>query len=137
MTARASQSGWWDRLEETLELADIKATPLQFVVFTGFITILLVLILGLAVGVVGVVIAAFTPFLARAIVLHRVSRKRKAFAEQLPDNLEVLASALRAGHSLVSALKVVADDAVEPSKTEFQRVSPTSSSESSSRMRSR
>ncbi len=122
VTARASQSGWWDRLEETLELADIKATPLQFVVFTGFITILLVLILGLAVGIVGVVIAAFTPFLARAIVLHRVSRKRKAFAEQLPDNLEVLASALRAGHSLVSALKVVAGDAVEPSKSEFQRV---------------
>ena len=34
----------------------------------------------------------------------------------------MLASALRAGHSLVGALTVVADDATEPSKTEFRRV---------------
>ena len=51
-----------------------------------------------------------------------MTRKRKAFAEQLPDNLDVLASALRAGHSLVGALTVVADDATEPSKAEFRRV---------------
>jgi tight adherence protein B len=34
----------------------------------------------------------------------------------------VLASALRAGHSLVGALGVVANDATEPSKSEFNRV---------------
>ena len=34
----------------------------------------------------------------------------------------MLASALRAGHSLVGALAVVADDAVEPAKSEFRRV---------------
>src|SRR5262249_2061598 len=50
------------------------------------------------------------------------STKRRAFAEQLPDNLEVLASALRAGHSLVGGLSVMTDDAAEPSKTEFRRV---------------
>jgi len=47
---------------------------------------------------------------------------RAHFAEQLPDNLQVLASALRAGHSLVGALSVVVDDAPEPAKSEFQRV---------------
>ncbi len=63
------------------------------------------------------------PFAARASRSSRRSnRKRRAFAEQLPDNLDVLASALRAGHSLVSALAVVADDAAEPSKSEFRRV---------------
>ncbi|HUY72602.1 MAG TPA: type II secretion system F family protein, partial [Gaiellaceae bacterium] len=46
----------------------------------------------------------------------------RKFADQLPDNLDVLASALRAGHSLVGALAVVADDAPEPSKSEFKRV---------------
>ena len=44
------------------------------------------------------------------------------FAEQLPDNLQVLASALRAGHSLVGALSVVVDDCPEPSRSEFRRV---------------
>jgi tight adherence protein B len=47
---------------------------------------------------------------------------RKEFAEQLPENLDVLASALRAGHSLAGAMGVVADEAPEPSKREFSRV---------------
>ena len=42
--------------------------------------------------------------------------------EQLPENLDVLASALRAGHSLAGAMGVVADEAPEPSKREFSRV---------------
>jgi tight adherence protein B len=52
----------------------------------------------------------------------RLSRRRRRFGGQLPDNLEVLASALRAGHSLVGALAVVVTDAPEPSRAEFQRV---------------
>ena len=62
------------------------------------------------------------PFIVRLLVQGRITRKRRAFAEQLPDNLDVLTSALRAGHSLVGALTVVADDAPEPSKSEFRRV---------------
>ena len=58
----------------------------------------------------------------RAIINRRVERQRQAFAEQLPDNLQVLASALRAGHSLVGALSVVVDDAPDPSRREFRRV---------------
>ena len=53
---------------------------------------------------------------------RRLRKKRRAFADQLPDNLEVVASALRAGHSLVGALSVVVEDAAEPSRTEFRRV---------------
>jgi tight adherence protein B len=56
------------------------------------------------------------------MIFRKLERRRKAFAEQLPDNLQVLASALRAGHSFVGAMSVVIDDADEPSKTEFGRV---------------
>jgi len=56
------------------------------------------------------------------MVKQKVSKKRKSFAEQLPDNLEVLAGALRAGHSLVGAMNVMVEGADEPSKTEFRRV---------------
>jgi len=55
-------------------------------------------------------------------VKRKLEKQRKLFAEQLPDNLQVLASALRAGHSFVGALAVVANDAAEPSRSEFQRV---------------
>ena len=47
---------------------------------------------------------------------------RRLFAEQLPENLDVLASALRAGHSLAGAMGVVAEEAPEPSKREYVRV---------------
>jgi tight adherence protein B len=47
---------------------------------------------------------------------------RRAFADQLPDNLDVVASGLRAGHSMVGGLSLVVNDAAEPSHSEFQRV---------------
>ena len=47
---------------------------------------------------------------------------RKAFEEQLADNLDVLAGAMRTGHSTMGALSVMVDSAIEPSKSEFRRV---------------
>ena len=48
-------------------------------------------------------------------------RQRKAFDDQLPDNLQVIASAMRAGQPFVGALATVADDAPEPSRRELKR----------------
>ncbi len=56
------------------------------------------------------------------VVRGKARKVRKDFGEQLPENLDVLASALRAGHSLAGAMGVVADEAPEPSKREFTRV---------------
>jgi tight adherence protein B len=44
------------------------------------------------------------------------------FNDQLAPNLQVLASALRVGHSFSGALAVVVENAHEPSKSELQRV---------------
>jgi len=55
-------------------------------------------------------------------VRGKARKVRNDFGEQLPENLDVLASALRAGHSLANAMGVVADEAPEPSKREFRRV---------------
>ena len=94
----------------------------QFVLLTIAATAVVVFLLTVAVGTLGFLFALVTPILARMLVKRRIAKKRRDFAEQLPDNLDVLASALRAGHSLVGALAVVADDAMEPSKCEFRRV---------------
>ncbi len=48
-------------------------------------------------------------------------RQRRQFADQLPDNLQVIASAMRAGQNFVGALKSVLEDAPEPSKRELRR----------------
>jgi tight adherence protein B len=111
-----------ERLEQTLDLAGVNLEPVQLLAFTAIGTVLAVIICIAVIGPFGLLLGLLTPLAVRAWLHRRISKKRSAFAEQLPDNLDVLASALRAGHSLVSALSVVADDAVEPAKSEFRRV---------------
>jgi tight adherence protein B len=115
---------WWVRFVAELELADIAATPERIVLFTFIGTFMTIWVLSVVFHsvLIGLALALFVPFGVRAWIKRKVVRKRRLFAEQLPDNLQVLASALRAGHSFIGALSVVVDDAPEPSRTEFRRV---------------
>ena len=115
---------WWQSFERDVELSGIKYSPVAIAGWTvvgAIVASLLIAILfqsfwGLLVGLL------LAPLVARGVVRSRVKRKRAAFGEQLPDNLDVLAGALRAGHSLIGAMNVMVDSADEPSKTEFRRV---------------
>ena len=112
---------WWQRFRDTLQFADVPFPPVQVAVGTLILTLLAMWILSL----IATPLALFglaVPLIIRSVILARITRKRRLFSEQLPDNLDVLASGLRAGHSLIGALSVVVADAAEPSRTEFQRV---------------
>jgi tight adherence protein B len=118
------QMKWWERFVAELELGGITAPPERILLFTfigTFLTIWLLSVIFHSV-LIGLAAGLFVPFGVRAWIKRKVVRKRRLFAEQLPDNLNVLASALRAGHSFIGALSVVVDDAPEPSRTEFRRV---------------
>ena len=108
---------------EDCELADIETSPVSLA--------LLGIGGGLLLGVfLAVVFGSFWLFLfgilvplgIRWYVANRVERKRRRFADDLPDNLDVLAQSLRAGHSLVGAISVVSETATEPTKSEFARI---------------
>jgi tight adherence protein B len=115
--------GVWARFKQDLALAEIDIRPAQIVLATS-----------LGVLVTGWLIATVTGFpllgllgltvimIPRSIVNNRLRKRREAFAEQLPDNLQVMASAMRAGHSFIGALAVVVEDCPEPSRSEFSRV---------------
>jgi tight adherence protein B len=113
---------WWPRFKATLELADVNASPTQIVLLTLLGTGIAMFILYLLIGGWGIVLSLGAPLVARMAVQSRLNRKRRAFADQLPDNLEVLAAALRAGHSLVAAISAVVESAPEPSTSEFRRI---------------
>lgn len=105
------------------ELGDVKASPALLILGSVFGGLFLALVLTVLTGVGWLMLVAPVPWLlTRGSVRRRVATKRAAFQDQLPDNLEVLASALRAGHSLPGALAVMADNASEPSQDEFRRV---------------
>lgn len=55
-------------------------------------------------------------------LLHRRRKRLKVFAAQLPDGLELLARALRAGHSLQAGFGLVAEEMPAPIGKEFGRV---------------
>jgi tight adherence protein B len=57
-----------------------------------------------------------------AWLLTMRSMRLKAFAAQLPDALELVARALRAGHSLAAGMHVVAEEMPSPIADEFLRV---------------
>jgi tight adherence protein B len=49
-------------------------------------------------------------------------KRKKAFAKQLPDALELMARGLRAGHSLAAGFQLVGDEMTDPIGGEFTRV---------------
>jgi len=55
-------------------------------------------------------------------VLNKRRARLKSFASQLPDGLELVARALRAGHSLAAGMHVVAEEMPSPICDEFGRV---------------
>jgi tight adherence protein B len=112
---------WWSRFKQTLELADITIPPVQIVVGTLVLTLFAMWLFSQIAGVLFVV-GLLVPFVVRALIIGKLKRKQRLFGDQLPDNLDVLASGLRAGHSLTGALAVVVTNAPEPSRSEFQRV---------------
>lgn len=123
---RAEQSfqgwSWWERFKQDLEIGRIGIPPARLLFWTIGGTIFALYLLWWIGGPIVALLALAIPFVVRAVVRQRAARQRQLFAEQLPDNLQVLASALRAGHSLVGALSVVVEDSPEPSKSEFRRV---------------
>jgi tight adherence protein B len=76
----------------------------------------------LASALMGVVTAALMAVGAVAMLQRRVHRRQRAFAEQLPDLLVSISSALRAGYALSQALDAVARNVEAPAGDELTRV---------------
>jgi tight adherence protein B len=74
---------------------------------------------GLLVGLLAVVAV---PLGARLYIAFRTSRRRAAFADQLDDSLQLMASSLRAGHSILRAIDAVAQEAAAPTSDEFAAI---------------
>jgi tight adherence protein B len=112
---------WLGRLESEFEIGQITISPTIFLAGTIAATILgLILLATIATPLA--LLALLVPVFARAWVAKQAQAVRSSFADQLPDTLQLLASALRSGHSFIGALSVVVERAPEPIKREFSQV---------------
>jgi tight adherence protein B len=111
------------RGEAALERAGM-TTPLpKFVLTVGLWTVVSGVAGTLLVDTwLGLVLLVVVPFGARLLVKLKVGRRQAAFADQLDDSLQLMASSLRAGHSLLRAVDAVSQDAASPTAEEFARI---------------
>ncbi len=119
--AASSAQGAYARLGQTLEIADIQMSAAAVI----GLTILATLVIVVAIAVVSPVVAVLgllTPLVSRGLIRRKLNGVRADFAEQLPSNLQVLASALRSGYSFSAALATVVEQAQDPSRRELRRV---------------
>lgn len=119
-----SQRGWRPFTAEELELAGVQSSIASVVVLTttmGLVAAALgfALMGSLFLGVLG---AFFAPIVVKVVISFRAGRRRKKFQALLAPLLQLLASSLRAGHSLPRAMDAAATEADSPMSEELSRV---------------
>lgn len=128
------QAGRWWRLlqrapflqdsDQLLEQAGLDwSTPklARLILLSGAGTAALALLLGQSPA--RVLLGFGIGMLLPTLYARRRRRKRiAAMEEQLPDSIDLLSRAIRAGHALTTALRMVADESPDPLASEFRRV---------------
>lgn len=120
----AWRSGSRDSLAESLDIARMTISPEGYVLLWAAGALLLtVLAVALSGTLLMIPVALAGSYAAgRGFLSSRVERQRRAFADQLADGLQGVASAMRTGHSFAGALAVLVEEAPEPLAGEFGRV---------------
>ena len=109
-------------LRAFLQQADTQLTPPKFIVISVTIGVVTMFILPLVrVPLVLAPLGLLMGFIPLFALMMKRKRRLAQFGKQLPEALELIGRALRAGHSLASGFKLVADEMGAPIATEFER----------------
>jgi tight adherence protein B len=110
------------RIAVRLERAGIRLRPHEWLLIrVGAVVVGLIIGL-LLVDVVGAVLGGAVGFLATSLFMQiKLTRRIEAFAEQLPDGLQLVIGSLRSGFSLPQALDALVRESPEPLASEFGR----------------
>jgi tight adherence protein B len=118
-----NRRGWTKGIAVALEHAGLVIAPADFLILAGA-ACLVAAICGTLLGgpLLGVVGAAACAFGAKMYLSLRADKRRKKFASQMDDSLQLLSGGLRAGHSLLRAIDAVSQQAPSPTAEEFSRI---------------
>lgn len=112
------------RFQLIFEQADTRLTPQNFLLISaglGAVSFVAGSVAGLP-WVFLPMLALVAAVLPLGYLMFARSRRLKKFGAQLPDALELIARALRAGHSLAAGFSLVAEEMTDPIAKEFGRV---------------
>lgn len=133
-TRKTGQFGWVENIMESSDLArkiqvlilqanttTTMGTVVAQMVGFGFVAMIAVYIFTkwLLVSVIAGVVFGYVPL---AILRYKKGRRVRSFDAVLPDAIDMMGRSLRAGHSLPASIAIVAEQAPEPAKSEFNEV---------------
>jgi len=120
---KLARTGWSPVRASALERAGVSMRQ-QDVVLLAVSAILVAAATGvlLAGPLLAIGFAAAVPAAMKVLLNLLASRRKATFADQLDDTLQLIASSLRAGHSLLRAVDAVAREADAPTSEEFARL---------------
>jgi tight adherence protein B len=120
----AERRGVLGQIETALEQANVHVRPAEAIA-GALLVALLAGLLGLVLSgnpLVAIIFAAGALVAVSVAVSAVASRQRRRFESQLPDTLNLIATSLRAGYSMLQALEAVSQEAPDPTNREFHRV---------------
>ena len=110
-------------LVNALAVAGISVKPAEFVAVVGVIAFVAGLAgLALVGPLMALLVAGSILAAVRSYVLRTKAKRQEGFAEQLPDVLQLITTALRSGYGITQAIESVSEEAEEPGRGEFARV---------------
>lgn len=112
------------KLDELMQQGGVKTLAGVFILFSLTVGALLFLWLTLSfkplpLSIFVACVGAFIPYL---YLFHRRKQRKAQFETLFPDALDLMGYSLKAGHSIMSSFKMVAEEMADPIGEEFNRV---------------
>jgi tight adherence protein B len=85
----------------------------------GAMLVIFLVTTGIIVSLVAGILGATVPFL---VLMNKRNRRQRLLTDQLPDTLDFMGRALRAGHSMSTAFQMMSEELPQPVAGEFRRI---------------
>jgi len=112
------------RLKTRIIQADIKTTPAMILVTSAVLAIIGFVAVSMFIDIIALQlgIGAVLGYLPIGLLSFKRASRIKAFNSALPDAIDMMGRALRAGHSMTASINIVAEQSLEPVRSEFNEV---------------
>jgi tight adherence protein B len=124
VAAVAGRRGLTPLVHQKLERAGLPLRPVEYMYLhlisvVGVGVLIQVLTRSVVLSLLAVVVAVILPIL---LLESAITRRRRAFEDQLPEILSMIASSLRAGWGIQQSIDLVVQEMADPARSEFRRV---------------
>ena len=112
------------RLKIKIIQADIKTTPAMILVTAAVLAVIGFVGASMFINIVAaeLVAAAVLGYLPLGLLTFKRAQRIKKFNAALPEAIDMMGRALRAGHSMTASINIIAEQSVEPVRSEFNEV---------------